>query len=617
MVAIDPENVRWAATNLRSRARLAGELDVDLRSAALLSHLDASLQLAACAEIDEELSLLATMLTARADEAAGFFLPGNSWDMTSTLLTSLFDGVGAEPAMTGPLALHVLMDQAIESASDGKNPTSTDDPFDALVFTVADLEALASNPRTTPDLARAAAFLVTNPDILEVTRAWEGTGATLPSHHAGELPLRDIKAFLERNDVLSVLLGTQRVVSADDLFTDLDDVTLIAAGIDPEHFNSLALPRNGHDLLVAAIDHGTFNTSPQVARDFAFTLPVHYLDGQSIDITATDPGAIQRLYEAATIDLGSTQEDFMVHSLLVGHLPETTAATRNEWITSNYAEVAHFENARLNGTTPADDATFRGNNWFHLGVAASDSVSVVIEQEQRSLAFGPFPGFATPTAVTQEVADGNQAIYHHFISGLVARWSGRPAASPDFDQAYDLLQEAAQTDDIAQAQLLVAESTMLFAIEEQRIVDPYLQLDGLGLIDEGGTLLATGLPDTAMNFLSGQPVPARPRTAGQVMTDEGQLVVQADGDDLIPPIEISGPIPPTTQANNTVDPATLADLLPTEFDWLQTEADHWPDLDQRMPIIFDVTLASLTEPAFTTLADHHRNGNLDDPQPPH
>ena len=632
MVAIDPDNARTAAAHLRTRATIASELELDLRRAALLSELDASNELAACAEIDEELVMLARILVARADEAEGFFLPGNHWQLTSTLLGSLLDDHGAIAEMSGPLALHLLMEQGAASAVDGSNPTSTNDPFDQLVLTVAGLRALATDPTSSPELAAAASFLATNPTIVEVTTAWAGTGATLPSHGVGEIPLRDIEAFLARNDVLRQLLGAHHVIAPSDIHAELDDATLIAAGIDPERFAQLALPRDGHDLLVAAINHGTFNHSPTVARDFVETLPIAYLHRQSIDIRSTDAAAIQRLHDAATSDLGNSPDDFITRALVTASLPESTTGYRNELITSNYAEVAAWQDSLLNGSTPATDPGYRGNNWFHLGTSASDSVSPVIQGELRVFSSTLFPGFGTPDAVDQDVADGNQAIYHHFMTALASLWRTGSTGSPQLDTAFALLDEAADTDDVVEAQHLVAESTVLFSIEEQIVVDPYLQLDGLGLVDHAGALTVTSADallshmtvaatnplaafSNQINVITGLPRSdiegvEDVRSAAQVMTDDGELTIRADGEDLVTPLAIGDPVPRPTHANNYIDPDLLAARLPSDFDWSLTQADDWTFLDQRMPVIEDVAILTLTEPALPSMVADQRQGNL-------
>ena len=599
MVAIDPANVRTAAAHLRGRAEIASELDVDLRRAGLLSELDTSAMLAACAEIDEELGILARILVSRADEAEGFFLPGNNWRLTSVLLGSLLDDHGAIAEMTAPLALHTLMEQGVPAAIDGSNPTTTRDPVDSLVFTVAGLEALAVDPRSSPELAAAATFLATNPSIVEVTAAWEGTGATLPSHGIDEIPLRDIAAFLERNDVLRSAVGPNGI-RVDDIHAEIDDAALVAAGIDPDRFNELAMPRNAEELLIAAVDHGTFNHNPTVARSFVQTLPIDYLDGQSIDIRQTDSAAIERLYDAATLDLGDSPEDFVTRALVVASLPESNSGIRNELITSNYAEIAAWQNELLNDSTLATDPNYRGNNWFHLGTSASDSVSPVIEGSLRVLGDEIWPGFGTPDAVDQDVADGNQAIYHHFMTSLASLWRTGSTKSPRLDTAFALLDEAANTTDTAEAQHLVAESTVLFSIEEQIVVDPYLQLEGLGIVDHVGTSVLTFLTNAGDS-----------RSAAEVMTDEGELSVQADGVDLIPPIVIGEPVAAPAHDNNYLDPELLDARLPDGFDWSQTQANDWTSLAQRMPVIKDVTILTLTEPALPAMVANRARGNLD------
>lgn len=599
-VAIHPDNVRAAAAHLRTRASLSDDIEIDLRRAGMASELDIAAALGACAEIREELSLLATVLTTRADLAEGFRLPGGDWSLTSMLMASLLDDRGARARLSAPLALEILMTQGRHAASDGANPTTTDDPLDALVFTVADLLALAADPSSSPELAAAATFLAAHSEVVATTRAWEGTGAWLPSHHPGEIPLRDIEAFIARNEALRLLTGPGGAVSSSDLHADLDDTTIEAAGIDPRAFDSLGLPRNGHDLLVATIHHGTHDHSPLSARAFVETLPVHYLDGHSLDVTALDPAAVERLHDTATADLGTSQADFATRCKVVAHLPETTAGIRNELITDAYAEIAHWHNALVNGDTPATADDFGGNNWFHLGVAASSSLHQVITGHRRVLEVGGVGLFAIPDPVVQDIADGNQAIFHHFSSELDRHWSGEPTASPRMDLALDLIHQAAAEGDPVERQLLIAESTVLLAIEEQIIVDPYLQLDGLSLVEQIGTFGLTAL------LLD-------PRTSGQVMTDEGDLRFQANGNDLLAPVVIGAPVPPPANANHRVDPAVLADRLPDDFDWHATQADDWSELAQRIPIIEDVALLTLTEPALATMVDHHRDELLDGP----
>lgn len=578
----------------------ADDLDLDIRRASILSALDASHELGACAELGEELRLLATILVSRADEAAGFHLPGSNWQLTGTLLGSLLDDQGAQAEMSAPLALHVLMEQGRHVAVDGANPATTDDPFDALVFTIGDLEALVDDPRSSPELAAAARFLAAHPDLVATTRAWEGTGAILPSHHAGEIPLRDIRAFIARNDLLRRITGPNGAISPDDLHATIDDTTLETFGIDPDQFIALALPRNGHDLLLEAIHHGTFDHSPVLARSFIEGLPVHHVDGQNIDIFAVDTDAVQRLYEAATADLSDSLGDFITRCNVVAHLPESTSGVRNALITSAYADIAHWHNVQVNGTTSPTEPEFGGNNWFHLGVAASASVGPVIRGEQRALEIMGHPIFDVPDAVEQDIADGNQAIFHHFTSEQGRYWQGEPMASAQMQTALSLLDEAATTVDPTEKQYLVAESTVLFAIEEQVVVDQYLQLGGAGIIERLGTRVLTHL-------LGHQ------RSVEQVMTDEGTLRVHIDLNDLIPPVGIGAAVPaPTHQhGNHLVDPESLAERLPTDFDWGATIADDWSELDQRLPIIEDVAILTLTEPALPAMAEHHRGGDLD------
>ena len=588
MVAIDPDNVHMAAGHLRDRARLVRDLDLDIRRAAMLADLPTPHAIAACLEIDEELGLLASILSTRANEARGFNLPGPRLHLTSALLTSLLDNKGNRAAITGPLAAQILLDHADQLMFDGDQPA----------LSIALIRDLSHDPRTAPELAAAASFFVQHPTVVSDTNPWHTNGQSLASARSGEILLHDLEVFVARNEILATVIGVGRGGSIDpsDLSATLTDAELAELGIDPSAYRSLNLPRNHHDLLVAAIEHGTSTHTPEAARSLAFLLPLHLTDGDNIDITATPTEAVERLYTSATRDLTDSLDDFIVRNAVTSHLPETIDGFRNQLFSAGYAEWATWFNSPTNGNLSPTSPAFRGHNWFHLGVVASDSVGAVIRGEERALGV-----FVVPDDVRQEIADGNQAIFAHFTGEIARHVRGETLESPRLVKAFGLLTEAGQVNDVASAQHLSAESTSLFALEEQEIVDPYLQLDGAGTLERLGTRGVTFLFDRTR---------LTSRSVEQVMTDEGELRFEIQGDAIRPPIDIGAAVQGPTQSNNLVDRTEVTSRLPSTIDWDRTQADEWADYDQRMPIIVDVAIATLTDPALTEMTEHHRRGHL-------
>ena len=552
---------------------------------------------AACLEVDEELSLLASILSARADAAAGFRLPGSGNDMTSALLASLLDHRGERADITGPLAARILLDHSAHLPQDD----------DEASWSIATLRDLSHDPRTKPELAAAAAFFVRSPTLVSDTDAWYANGRSLPSGASGQLPLNDLSVFVARSEILATLINSNLVnsnlvgsnragIDRADLSVTVTDADLVDLGIDPPTYRALNLPRRLHDVLVAAIEHGTSTHTPTGARSLAALLPIHLDDGDSIDIGAVSTTAVRHLYSAATQDLTDSLEDFIIRNRVSSHLPETRTGFRNRLFSAGYAEWATWFNTPVNGDLSPTDPSFRGHNWFHLGVVASDSVGAALRGDERVLEL-----FPVPDGVRQEIADGNQAIFAHFTRELARHARGEPIESPRLNDAFDLLSEAGKIDDIASAQNAIAESTALFALEEQRVVDPYLQLKGAGLLERVGTRGITFLFDRD---------PLTSRSVEQVMTDEGQLRFEIDGAPIRPGIDIGSAVPEPTQCNNLVDRAELRRRLPPTIDWTRDTADQWPVYDQRMPIIVDVAAATLTDPALTVIAEHHRRGDL-------
>ncbi len=582
-VAIDPDRVRRAARHLRSRADAAIDLDREIRLASLEVELAPVEVLLACAEIDEELTLLASILSARADEADGFRLPGSDWDLESTLLGSLLDNTGHRASISGSLALRLIVEHRLGVVGDGDDTATSIDL----------LRHIAHDPRRPPEHAAAAAYLVDHPYAVSDTRPWFATGPGLPGAPISHIPLRDIERVIRRNDIITLAIdGSARPTGA---WASLDDADLVAVGIDPAEFDELLLPRDQHDLMVTAIEHGTFTHSPTAARAFIANLPVHTGDAISIDIDATDPEAVRRLHHVATSDLGDSDEESIRRWQVIAHLPETTTGVRNLLFTQSYADIAHRIDTELNQGRSPTDADFRGHNWFHLGVVASDSIGPVIRGELRIYAM------PISLAVRQDIADGNQAIFAHFTGELAGRWRGDPPRSDMVERAFDLIDDAGATDDVAASQLDIAESTALFAMAEQRVVDPYLQLDALRTHERIGTQVISGIASFGTDI----------RTAEEVMTDAGLLEFERDGDPIREPIAIGAEVPRSTAGNNLVEPAALERRLTvaigsSPIDWSLDVAQDWTDYDERLPIIVDVAVSTLTDPALTALTEHHR-----------
>ncbi len=588
-IAIDPDRVRSAATHLRSRADAAIDLDREIRLTSLEVDLAPIEVLTACAEIDEELTLLASILSARADEADGFGLPGSDWDLESTLLGSLLDNTGHRASISGSLALRLVVEHRLGIVGDG----------DDTATSIELLRHIAHDPRRPPEQAAAAAYLVNHPYAVSDTRPWFATAPGLPGMPISHIPLRDIERLIQRNEIIT--LAIDRSTRPTGAWTTLDDADLIAVGIDPIEFDELHLPRDQHELMVTAVEHGTFTHSPSAARAFVATLPVHAEDAISIDIDATDPDAVLRLHHAATNDLGGSDEESARRWQVIAHLPETTTGVRNLLFTQSYADIAHRIDMDLNEGRGPTDADFRGHNWFHLGVVASDSVGPVIRSELRIYAM------PISLAVRQDIANGNQAIFAHFTDALTRRWRGEPPRSHIVGRAFDLIDDSAATDDVAASQLDIAESTALFAMAEQLVVDPYLQLDALRTHERIGTQVISGIASFGTDI----------RTAEEVMTDVGLLEFERDGDSIREPIAIGAEVPRSTADNNLVDPTALerrlADVIGSDLiDWNLDVAENWSIYDERMPIIVDVAVSTLTDPALTELTDHHRT-KLDRP----
>ncbi len=588
MVAIDPDNAYLAADHLRDRASLVRDLDIDIRRAATLADLAAPKAIAACLEIDEELGLLASILSRRADEAAGFDLPGSGWAITSTLLTSLLDNTGERAVITGPLAAQLLLDHADRLTLGGNEP----------ILSMATIRDLAHDPLTTPELAAAAAFFARRPSFISDTDPWYANGRSLPIAVPRQIPLHNLEVFVARNEMLSAIIGGGRggTIDPSDLSARVSDAELVALGIDPEIYRSLKLPRTHHDVLVAAIEHGTSTHTPEAARSLAFLLPIHLTDGQSIGIGAVPTAAVEHLYDSATRDLTDSMDDFIVRNAVTSHLPETAGGLRNQLFSAGYAEWAAWFNAQTNGDVAPTSPTFGGHNWFHLGVVASDSVGAVIRGEERALGV-----FAVPDAVRQDIADGNQAIFAHFTGEIASHVRGEPLESRRLVEAFALLAQVRRVESTKDAQHLPAESTSLFALEEQQIVHPYLQLDGAAPLERMGTRGLTFLFDSSQ---------LTSRSAEQVMTDEGELRFEIDGVPIRAPIDIGSPVDGPTHVNNLVDRAELIRRLPSTIDWDRRQADDWADYAQRMPVIVDVAIATLTDPALSDMTEHHRRGHL-------
>lgn len=580
-VGLSPARVTAAADHLRDRVRQADLLEADIRRAATLARMAPFDVVRNVAEIEEELGVLATLLTVRASEAAGFRMPGSGWDFESDLLASLLDDDGHRATVTGPLAIALVRHHRL-GVVDGASPT----------ISIERLRTIADDPTTDPELAAAAAFLAANPLVVaDATPLGIGGEFGFASADPGQIPLADLDLFLTRNDLLAATFAR---IDPSDGWSDLTDLDLRRLGVEPSAFDAALLPRSTHDLVVAAINHGTFNHSPDTARSFLASLPVQDEDGFGLAFGAVGPWAVTRLADAAVRDLPSpgdpqsSDEDLIARLHAIAHLPETRAGTRNALITQAYADIAVQLGAPINGGLQPLDPDFRGHNWFHLGVVASDSVGPVISDDQTVY------GFPISEAVRAEIANGNQAIFAHFTAELTRHLRGEPVSTPTMQRAFTLLDEAASTDDTSEAQHLMAESSILFALVEQEIVDPFLQLDALRAHERLGT--------HALSFFGGDH-----RTAEEVMTDMGQMQFLINGGEIRPAIEIGAPVPTTSQSNNLVDPQAVFAQLPGDIDWNLAVAEDWSVYGERMPIIGQVAIASLTDPALTAVTDDRRS----------
>ncbi len=578
-VAIDPERVRAAATHLRSRAESVMAIEHEIRATSFATDVAPSGVLDACAEIDEELTLLATILSRRADDADGFRLPGEGWNLESMLLGSLVDNVGQRARISGTLALGLVVDHRLGVVGDGDDAEIN---FDRL-------RQVAHDPRIPPEQAAAAAYVVGHRHLIAAVRPWFTDRGSRPGSPMSAVPLGAVERLVRGNELITRALAAQDRASGS--WSTVDDEALLAAGVDPRAFDDLHLPRHQHDLLVAAIRRGAFVHSPEAARSLLNALPIRSEDGISIAIDALDDTAVRDLHDAATHDLDDTDAGWIRRWQAIARLPETSSGTRNLLFTQSYADIAHRLDLSLNGGQAPTDPEFRGHNWFHLGVVASDSVGPVIRGDRRVYAL------PISIAVRQEIADGNQAIFAHFTSALAHRMRGEPIDSPVVTRAFDLLDEARDSPDVAEAQMAVAESTALFALAEQRVVDPFLQLDALRPHERLGTQVISGITSFGTNA----------RTAEEVMTDVGLLEFVRDGEPIREPISIGAPVPTSTASNNLVDAEALDARLPDGIEWDLAVAEDWSTYGERMPIIVDVAVATLTDPALTVLTEHHRS----------
>lgn len=591
MIGIDPDRARGLAAIIRRRADEVLDVEFDARRAGGLSGLNTTGEEQLCREIDQEFSLLATELVRRADMADGFVIPPIPIDHRRELLDSLFDDEGGQVEMTAPLAYQLLLDNVTHRAVAGPGPNPGADAFDSPVFTDELLRRIADDPSVSPAVAAAARFVADSPSPLLLTHAWEGSGILHRTCSHDSHTLRELQTFLDRNDMLLRLTGPDAAPL--DLEGDITDDHLYLAGIDPELFGDLGLPRNGEDLVLSAIAHGTHNHAPLRARSFLETLPIHAVDQQSIDIRRTDHHSVDLLYRAATADLANSERDFVTRGIVISQLPETTTGYRNHLITGHYADTAAAADAQVNEGLPAGHPAWGGNNWFHLGTAASDTVGAAIRNEEWVLG-----AFRIPPAVRQDLADGNQAIFSSFVEAQRQVLDDGAPSDPLLATGFEFLVAANEAEDPVDRQHLLLASTAHFAVAEQSIVDPYLQLEGASLVDSIGTWAITT-------------VFGNPRSMEEVMTDEGELRIEIDGEHLIDPIPIGEEVRDPVDVRHAIDPDRMAGLLPDGFDWSIDTADDWSLLDQRIPVIIDVAELTLVEPAMAEFVETRASGDLD------
>ncbi len=621
MLAIDPEGVIDASRHLLVVADQADDLRLELLRALSLADLP-SVTPSFCAEVDEELGLLAQLLATRAELVRTFYfgLDARATAVERSLLASLVDREGVAGDITGAAAVAIIVDN-LEVLSPTGAPAS---------FTRDQLLHLAGSHNTDPALVAAIRAFTQDPELFQMLVAYnqEFVPATIQNSHSGTverfdpannaIEMRALQQYLEENDLLTALAPAlqQNFINGDRPF--ISPAVLSDLGYSVEDLRRLELPTDDGLLLARAIEFGHFIHSPQQARGFVTGLPVHLTDGVALDIRDVDEAGLKALHVAATRDLGDGVDDLVHHLEVIARLPESASGYRNDQITWAYATLAEVIDRDLNGDLAGrpELAGHTGVNWFHHGAGASDSIGDFIKGAIRSYGMAPIEA-------RQDMADGNQAIFANFLAFVSAYLRGQPIPistdrRPDgtsvteadgFDvgttqmrQAFELIAEARHETDPERRQRLLLESNVRMGLHEQAVVDPYISLPSVPTVAKLAVPLVTFVTSSLRSpaGVAG----AVPRTAGEVLTDDGQLMYRdAEGNHLTEAIEIGDPVPDAQLVNNLVDDVDLTTLVgPLPFLQSVENAEVWDELQERMPPIGDVFVQRHTDPAIAATA---------------
>ncbi len=594
---IDPQRTRDAARHLRVVADDSDDLQSSIRRGLTLSDLPPRRSLAQLREIDEELTLLATVLTLRADAVEDYRIDGPAfgWSRsretitTSRLFASLLDDEGARAPISGDLAIEVLLAHrsALECTADRR------DRPDAFI-TIERLNEVANDAAQPAELRAAAGAFVANPAwIAQLRDDARNVALALISTRipADAFAVEALQLFRRRNEVITMLVAQANRGLRDPTVSRFTPEELTSRGVEPEELRRLGLSADHGKLVIAAINNGTFLHSPRRAREFIASLPIEAAHGGFIDMFEVRPDSLRALHETATADLVGGDADLLTHLKIIAHLPESADGYRNHLITRAYAELGRRFEASINGDRAFDPSApgHSGASWFIFGMAASDSVGPVIDGSLSVLGFVPVTNEAR-----QDVANGNQAIFSDFTDGFEARLLGRTPDQPYLDAGFDLMDQAHDEVDPRRRQELMLTSSAYFGIHEQTIVDPYLSLPSTTIWQTAGGLLLTGLLGDV-------------RTASEVMTDEGELHLRdADHRKLAPSLAIGSPILPIDDPNNLIADVDLCELLEDPFCSVVDQPNDWSKYLERMAPIGDVFKYHLTDPALFTAVQTYR-----------
>ncbi len=376
-VEIDPDAVGTLAQTLGLIAQRADELVVEVTVATTRAHL-ATTAPANLAEIDEELGLLATILTERALLASGFrvHLGDDARAREIELWESLADSDGALVPIAGDHAVSILLDYAAGGDTDGDG-----------AVTVEELLRLAKD-EAAPDVVRsAAAILADDRDLLvrianqhPLETVWHGTDLV-------DVDVAHLAQWLEDNETLRSQIGDTDEI---DRATQLD-----------------------------AVNRQIFVHDPDAAREFLPMLDNAAHDGDGLPLFAVDVSAVEHLFSTAMI--GVADDDLTTRFAVISQLPETEDATRGRLITRFYAETAQRLDALINPDDAGDLSApgHAGLTWPAWGASASNTVSKLIDGSfdlGRVDVPGYFPG---ADEIRQMGADANQAIFTDVLADYV------------------------------------------------------------------------------------------------------------------------------------------------------------------------------------------------------